>query len=184
MTWRRWLYGLAAVLTLNTVIGWFWYQNWREHRFDGQIRAAARRYHLDPALVKAVVWQESRFDERAVGAAKEIGLMQIRAPAAQEWAQAEKVLWFHPLLLYDPGANTQAGSWYLAKILKRYARTDNPVVYALADYNAGRGNVLRWIRAEAATNSAAFLERMDFPGTRKYIANITARQAYYQPQFR
>lgn len=180
---RWWLHGLAAILTLNSLIGWLWYDNWREHRYDRQILAAARRYQVEPALVKAVVWRESRFDAQAIGAAKEIGLMQIRGPAGQEWAQAEKIRWFHPLLLQDPSANTQAGTWYLAKMLKRYKRTDNPVVYALADYNAGRGNVLRWLQGAAATNSAAFLAQMDFPGTRQYIEAITERQGWYKTRF-
>jgi soluble lytic murein transglycosylase len=180
---RWWLHGLAVFITLDSLIGWFWYENWRDHRYDRQILSAARQYKVEPALVKAVVWKESRFNARALGAAKETGLMQIRAAAAQEWAKAEKIRWFHPLLLQDPAANTQAGAWYLAKMLKRYAQTDNPIVYALADYNAGRSNVLRWNRGIAATNSLAFLAQMDFPSTRQYIAAITERHAWYQTRF-
>ena len=44
--------------------------------------------------------------------------------------------------LYDPAKNTMAGSWYLRKLIGRYGNTDNPLAYALADYNAGRNNVL------------------------------------------
>ena len=83
----------------------------------------------------------------------------------------------------DPGTNTLAGTWYLGKLLRRYPRTDNPVPYALADYNAGRGHVLRWNTGAAATNSAAFLREMTFPGTRKYVEAVMHRREYYAAQF-
>ena len=66
------------------------------------------------------------------------------------------------------------GARYLGKLLKRYAHTDNPTVYALADYNAGRTHVLRWNKG-AATNSAAFLAQIDYPGTQHYVRSILER---------
>jgi soluble lytic murein transglycosylase len=147
---------------------------------DGHILAAARKYSVDPALVKAVVWRESRFDPRVRGEDGEIGLMQVGKLAATEWAEAEKRMFFHHGELFDPGKNTQAGTWYLGKMLRRYAHTDKPAVFALADYNAGRSNVLRWNKGAASTNSVAFLKRMDFPGTREYIRAILKRYERYK----
>jgi soluble lytic murein transglycosylase len=72
----------------------------------------------------------------------------------------------------------------LKKLLKRYARTDNPLPYALADYNAGRGNVLKWNSGSAATNSAAFVEQIGFPGTKDYVKAVMGRYAHYRPVFR
>jgi hypothetical protein len=54
---------------------------------------------------------------------------------------------------------------------------------ALADYNAGRSNVLRWNKGAASTNSALFLQQMDFPGTREYIRSILKRKPRYEGQF-
>jgi soluble lytic murein transglycosylase len=109
--------------------------------------------------------------------------MQIREAAAREWAQAEKLKAFSAEQRIDPVTNTLAGAWYLARLLRRYQRTDRPISYALADYNAGRSNVLRWIEGEAGTNSAAFLERMDFPGTRKYVLAVVERCEQYRSEF-
>ena len=55
--------------------------------------------------------------------------------------------------------------------------------YALADYNAGRGNVLRWNQGAAATNSQQFLAQMTFPGTRRYIETVAERRARYGDEF-
>jgi soluble lytic murein transglycosylase len=145
---RKWLPLVALVLVVDAIGGWLYYRWQREHSQDAVIRAAAARYAVDGALVKAVVWRESWFDPEARGKAGEIGLMQIREPAAREWAEAEHIAGFQHEHILDPGSNTLAGAWYLAKLLRRYPHTDDPVPYALADYNAGRGHVLRWNQGE------------------------------------
>jgi len=175
--------GLLIVLISGLVGCWLW-QRRVERSQDRPIAAAARRYQVEPALVKAVVWRESRFNPRARGQAEEIGLMQIREDAAREWADAEQVAGFEHTHCFDPGTNTLAGTWYLKKLLKRYIRTDNPAVYALADYNAGRGNVLKWCGGAASTNSTVFLEQIGFPGTREYVRSVLERYARYRSIFR
>jgi soluble lytic murein transglycosylase len=170
---------LAALLFF---FGWQWREHRLELRYDEEIQAASARYKIDPTLVKAVIWQESKFNAKAVGTSGEIGLMQIREVAAMEWADAEKMWNFDHKQLFDPASNIHAGAWYLSKLLKRYPQTDNPIPYALADYNAGRTHVLRWNKGAAATNSAVFLEQMDYPGTRKYAVNVMAKQKRYARQ--
>lgn len=181
---RKWLpLVLLVVLADAVALGWFLYVRWREHSQDTVIRAAAARYGVDGALVKAVVWRESWFDPAARGKAGEIGLMQIREPAAREWAETERIAGFQHEHILDPGSNTLAGAWYLAKLLRRYPHTDDPVPYALADYNAGRGHVLRWNQGAAATNSQQFLAQMTFPGTRRYIQTVVERRERYRDEF-
>ena len=180
---RNWLPLIAAVLVVDALGGWLYYRWQREHSQDTVIRAAAARYGVDGALVKAVVWRESWFDPAARGKAGEIGLMQIREPAAREWAETERIAGFQHEHILDPGSNTLAGAWYLAKLLRRYPHTDDPVPYALADYNAGRGHVLRWNQGAAATNSQQFLAQMTFPATRRYIQTVVEHRERYRDEF-
>jgi soluble lytic murein transglycosylase len=181
---RLHLWGLVALLLAATVpLAWWWRAWRREHSQDRPIYAAARRYGVDPALVKAVVWKESRFNPKARGQAGELGLMQLTDPAAQEWADAEHCYPLPESLLLEPATNTLAGTWYLRKMLRRYQLTDNPLPYALADYNAGRANVLKWTQGAAATNSAAFLEQIGFPGTKDYVLSIQQRRERYRRDF-
>jgi soluble lytic murein transglycosylase len=178
---RRRLYlVLIAFVLLDLILGLGWYLSWRRHHHhDAAIRAAARRYGVDPELVRAVVWRESSFDSQARGAKGELGLMQVREIPAEDWAVAEGIEPFDHRMCLDPRTNTLAGTWYLAKLIARYPNTDNPLVFALADYNAGRSYVLRWARGPAETNSEAFLAAMTFPGTRQYIRDILDR--YHHP---
>jgi soluble lytic murein transglycosylase len=163
---------------------YWWAAGWLERSQDVPIRTAAQRYGLPPALIKAVVWRESHFRPGARGRAGEIGLMQLQETAAQEWADSEGVAEFEHEHCLDPGTNTLAGAFYLRKLLRRYARMDNPVSYALADYNAGRGNVLKWLGGEAATNSAVFIDQIGFPSTRDYVKAVLKRYERYERVFR
>lgn len=179
---RKWWW--VGVIVLALLAGWV--DRWlvrREHSQDSHILAAARKYGLEPALVKAVVWRESSFNPRARGSKGEVGLMQISEIAAREWAAAEKLPSFRHAELFDPAKNTMAGSWYLAKVMRRYMNTDNPYRYALADYNAGRANVLQWINGAGSTNSEVFLKQIDYPGTRRYVRSILQRYGRYRAEF-
>ena len=181
---RRWLWLLILFLAGDALLMLWWWRSHLEHRYDNVIRSAAARYQLPPALVKAVIWRESRFQPHARGRAGELGLMQLTETAAQEWADATHRRRFVHADTLSPVINTEAGCYYLSKILKRYTQTDRPFVFALADYNAGRGNVLRWMKGPASTNSTAFLTQMDFPGTREYIRAILERHDHYRTEFR
>ena len=160
--------------------GWWLWQSRMEHSQDGPISAAAFRYGVPAALIKSVVWRESRFKPLARGRAGEIGLMQIQEDAAREWAEAEHIAGFDHEQCVDPRTNTLAGTWYLRKLLKRYTRADDPLPYALADYNAGRANVLKWNSGTAATNSVIFMSQIGFPSTRDYVESVMVRYARYR----
>ena len=172
---------IAAVFAAINVGGWWW---WRAHQLDHSqdevIIAAASIYDMDPALIKAVIWRESRFNPDARGAAGELGLMQIRDAAAGEWAAAEGIEPFHHSHLISAKSNVLAGTWYLKRAMGRYQDTDDPVAYGLAEYNAGRSNVLKWNNDQAATNSAAFVEAIGFPSTKDYVTAIQARREKYR----
>ena len=93
---------------------------------DALIAAAAARHGVDPLLVKAVIWQESRFQPEKLGAHGERGLMQVTEPAAQDWVQALGVETFVPEDLLDPKTNIEVGTWYLAQALKHWSRQEVP----------------------------------------------------------
>ena len=177
---RRRAIFLFGLLAAGVALFYFWHEKRLEKKFSPQIHAAAARFEVDPMLVKAVVWRESRFNPNARGTRGEIGLMQIQEIAAQEWADAEHDTNFIHAQCFDPGTNTLAATFYLARLLKRYTKTDDAVPYALADYNAGRGNVLKWNTGAAATNSAAFIAQIGFPGTRNYVQSVMRRRAIYR----
>lgn len=104
---------------------------------------AATRFGLDPALIQAVIRVESGGNPAAVGAAGEIGLMQITEPVyaqavsagvvdAEPWYDRWNPLTDHPLL--DPRTNIHVGAWYLASLIRQYGSVER----GLSAYNSGR----------------------------------------------
>jgi len=98
----------------------------------------ARRHHLDPRLVLAVVHVESRYDTYAVSDKAAMGLMQI-LPSTGEWLAGQVgVEWQGPQTLFDPIANVRLGVAYLRMLLDRY---DGNLSAALVAYNWGPAHV-------------------------------------------
>lgn len=156
---------------------------WRYKKYDDLIRQAAARYGVAPELIKAVIWRESQFQPNKVGAQGERGLMQITENAATDWARAEKIQTFVSTDLFDPKVNIQAGTWYLNRALTHWSAKDNPLPFALAEYNAGRSRVRRWVQDSGMGDTAGagdLQAAMDFPTTKSYIATIIARYDFYK----
>src|SRR3954466_3198813 len=103
----------------------------RFQQYDRLITAVATEHHLDPMLVKAVVWRESRFDPQKVGTAGERGLMQVSEKAASEWAAENKIANFQADDLFDAKTNLEAGAWYLRRAMERWSAQTDPVPFAL-----------------------------------------------------
>src|SRR5437773_4009510 len=111
-----------AYLAVVSVDPFYTFYEWmspaRFQQYDRLIRTVAVEHHLDPLLVKAVVWRESRFDPRKYGSHGERGLMQVTEKAANEWARANRNNNFHVDQLVDPRRNLEAGTWYLHRAVR------------------------------------------------------------------
>ena len=163
-------------------VAYEWISPARFRQYDRLIRSVAVKHDLDPMLVKAVVWRESRFDPRKYGTAGERGLMQVSEKAADEWARENKIDNFRVEELFDPRKNLEAGTWYLQRALKRWEEEADPLPFALAEYNAGASRAQRWAGATSGqpvpTNE--FLRNIDFPQTRNYVDSIIDRYHFYR----
>jgi peptidoglycan lytic transglycosylase len=138
------------------------------------IRQQAREKNLDPALVAAVIYAESRFrvQESNAGA---IGLMQITPKTAHYIERLSGGTTFVTSDLIDPQINISYGCFYLRHLLDRY---DQNEVAALAAYNAGTTNVDTW------GGSALTLDRIHFQETRAYVEEVISKRDDYASSYR
>jgi soluble lytic murein transglycosylase len=141
-------------------------------RHDDIIRQQAADKDLDPALIAAVIYAESRFRDQTSHAGAR-GLMQLTPKTAEEIAQRSGGTAFVPADLATPQVNIAYGSWYLRWLLERYG--DNEVL-AIAAYNAGTGNVDRWIVRDPGMTAG----EIPFPETRAYVAKVLDARRDYQ----
>jgi soluble lytic murein transglycosylase len=177
-------FGYLALRSGDALYSFYeWVSPARFQQYDKLILSVAAEHQLDPMLVKAVVWRESRFDRLKYGTAGERGLMQVSERAANEWAHEHKIGNFNFEQLFDPRTNLDAGSWYLRRALEHWQNETDPLPYALAEYNAGASRVQRWVGADG-TSTSEFLGNIDFPTTRNYIESILNRYAFYKKRGR
>jgi soluble lytic murein transglycosylase len=147
--------------------GW-WGRLWYPLRYEQIVKGHAQHYRLDPALLAAVIYQESKFRSDAKSSAGAIGLMQLQPETAKGIAIRTGGSRFELQDLYDPEINVRYGSWYLRHLLDKYGGNERR---ALAAYNAGQQNVDRW-RARG--------EDIQFPETRAYVARIERLKGIYR----
>jgi soluble lytic murein transglycosylase-like protein len=142
-----------------------WLSPARFHRYDRLIRGVALEHHLDPMLVKAVVWRESRFDPKKRGTHGERGLMQVSERAANEWARETKIAGFDPDQLFEPKTNLEAGTWYLHRAMQHWEHQSDP--FRLPWRSTTPGPVAPSVGVAAAVlrryRSASFLKRSTSP---------------------
>ena len=170
----------AGVLLATLVLQQFRLRYWmRENRFDTIILEASAEYGVDPNLIKAVILRESKFDPQTIGTVGEKGLMQVTDTVGSEWARANKIDAFAPVKLFEPHINIRAGTWYLGKALGNWETAADPVPLALAEYNAGRKNVLRWMDEKSLRDTDHFMGRIGFPSTQSYVKTIVSQRRYY-----
>ena len=143
------------------------------------IRQQAEAKNVDPSLVAAVIYTESKFRDQTSHAGAR-GLMQITPETARYIARLSGGTAFEQGDLATPQVNNSYGVYYLRYLLRQYG--DNKVL-ALAAYNGGEGNVSRWI-AEAAMSERAFrIDQIPFVETREYVGRVLEAQADYRKKY-
>jgi soluble lytic murein transglycosylase len=141
---------------------------------DDIIRQQADEKNLDPAMIAAVIYAESRFRDGQTSEAGARGLMQITPDTARVIERLSGGTTFVTSDLADPEINIRYGSYYLRYLLDRY---DDNEVAALAAYHAGSGNVDRWGGADLTESD------IGFPDTRAYVGEVLDKQQDYRDQY-
>jgi soluble lytic murein transglycosylase len=148
-----------------------WFQRVRYPlKYEQIVRGHARNYQLDPALLAAVIYQESKFRPDAKSSSGAIGLMQLQPETAKGIAIRTGGSRFQTSDLYVPELNVRYGSWYLRHLLDKYG--DEKL--ALAAYNAGQRNVDEW-RAEG--------KEIQFSETREYVDRVEHLKGVYHDAY-
>jgi soluble lytic murein transglycosylase len=148
-------------------------------RHEDIIRQQARDKDLDPALIAAVIYQESKFRDQTSHAGAR-GLMQITPQTAEFIAKRSGGTAFSQEDLATPQINISYGSYYLRYLLDRY---DDDTQLALAAYNAGETNVDRWVREAGGPEDFDRGDDIPFPETRHYVDNVLELRGDYRRKY-
>lgn len=139
------------------------------------IREQAKQKQLDPALIAAVIYAETKFVSRESSAGAE-GLMQILPSTAEFLAKRSGGTEFSTEDLAHPAVNIAYGSYYLRYLIDHYGGEELP---AIAAYNAGLTNVDRWVAKAREEGRSLSADEIPFPETRDYVKRVLSAEAAY-----
>ena len=142
--------------------------------FRALVKRAKERFGVDPALIYAVMRQESLFDTKAVSTSNAKGLMQLIDSTAN-WMAERIGLQYEDI--FNPEVNITLGTAYL-KFLMDYWKGD--LTKVIASYNAGQGAVSKW---KDYDDDFIFIETIPYEETRKYVKRVLWFYYIYSEKF-
>lgn len=148
------------------------------------IKKYSDEFNVDPYLIAAIINVESKYDKNAISKKDARGLMQI-SPITGKWASEElNIDDFDVEDLFDPELNIMIGCWYLSILSQEF---DNNLPLMLAAYNAGSGNVVKWLQDEKYSDDGESLKDIPFAETKDYVKkvqrNISIYRVLYEDEF-
>jgi soluble lytic murein transglycosylase len=133
--------------------------------------------NFEPAFILAVIHAESTFRPHAVSRRGAMGLMQVMEETGEWVAQMMGIQDYETDMLFIPEYNIAIGSYFLNWLWHYY---DGDVTLILSGYNAGIGNVNRWLQDERFSPDGKTLSYIPFPETRTYIERVKRRTQVYE----
>jgi len=144
--------------------------------FGDLLKTKAGEEGLDPALVAAIICQESTFDAGAVSRAGARGLMQVIPTTGRLLARNLGVP-YRSTALHNPETSLDFGTRYLRQMLDRFGGREER---ALAAYNAGPHRVDAWTASQPDIAAEEFIESIPFTETRNYVMIILGAREQYR----
>ncbi|PYG89795.1 soluble lytic murein transglycosylase [Ruminiclostridium sufflavum DSM 19573] len=146
-------------------------------KYSQYVERYSDEYGLDRNLVYSIIKAESGFNPNAVSVRNAKGLMQIMDSTGEWAAEKMNIENFESGMLLEPETNIRIGCWYIARLLNQY---DSNVELALTAYNAGSGNVSKWLKNTDISSNGKTLDRIPFEETENYVKKIKRYNYVYK----
>ena len=138
----------------------------------------SKEYGVDPFLTAGLIRQESEFDARVISHSNAYGLMQLLPGTGRELGVRLGVARVGTAELFNPQVNVRLGTFYVKNLLGMFG---NEMERTLASYNAGMGNVKKWLTgAPVYREPAEWVETIPFNETRGYVQSVMRNADFYR----
>ncbi len=173
---------MVILLALTLFLCFDYRSTLNDTSFAREIETVAKKYDLDPDFVRAVIYQESRFNQWKRGSKGEYGLMQVlpgKNGAVAEWSRIHHRMLISDSELFDVSLNLEIGCWYLSKGLQKYKNYRCAKELALIYYNSGPSRAEAW---KPKTLDGDVVENIQIRSTKAYVTQIMAKYRQYKQQ--
>lgn len=148
-------------------------------KYSETIERVAGEYQISAALVASIANAESGFNENAVSKKGAVGIMQIM-PETARWLADKMHIEFSEDMLKDAEFNIQMGAFYISYLKEIFS--NQKVV--LCAYNAGIGNVKKWLKDDRYSNDGQSLKEIPFKETKNYVNRVLKNNYYYKKKYK
>ncbi len=170
---------VGAIVGIIVLVTLFFYRFPLDYK--DLIKTYSKEYSLDPYLVAAIIKVESGFNKDAISNKDARGLMQIGKQTGQWASEVLRIPDYNEDSLFEPRTNIRIGTWYLNNLYKEFGGNLDLV---LAAYNAGSGNVTKWLQSEECSLDGETLCYIPFGETRDYLDKVKASYDIYKKVYR
>jgi soluble lytic murein transglycosylase len=146
-------------------------------KYSDYVEKYSEEYGLNKNLVYSIIKAESGFNPKAISPRNAKGLMQIMDTTGEWAAEKIKIEDFESSMLLKPETNIRIGCWYISKLINQY---DQNIDLALSAYNAGSGNVAKWLKDADISSDGVTLDRIPFKETENYVKKIKRYNYIYK----
>ena len=137
--------------------------------YSEYVEKYAKEYGVDENLIYSIIKNESKYDANAVSSSEAKGLMQIMDNTVKDIVNGIEELEYNTINIFDPETNIHLGTNYISELLRKY---NNVVPIAVAAYNAGIGNVDKWIENGTIKEDGSNIENIPFKETNIYVRKV------------
>lgn len=148
-------------------------------KFEEYVNKYSQEYEIDPLLIYAIIKTESNFNEKSVSVSGAVGLMQLMDSTAKEMAENAQMEYIITDL-YNPEINIKLGTNYFYELQDYYKSTN----LAIAAYNAGIGNVAKWIESGIIEKDGSNIEEVPFKETNNYVRKVLRNYNIYKELYK
>lgn len=175
------LIGFVTFIFLIAIMGLVFLTTNYPIGYKSMILEYSKEYNLDPYLVASIINVESKFDKDAISQKDARGLMQI-SPSTGKWAsEVLEIENYNEDILFDPDTNIRIGTWFLSTLFKEF---DGNLDLVLAAYNAGSGNVNKWLSDEKYIDDKNNLAIIPFKETEDYLVRVNKSYKIYSTVYK
>lgn len=146
------------------------------YKYKDVVDEYSKEYNLNPLFVLSIIKAESKFDPDAHSHKDAYGLMQITEDTGKWIADQMGIQNFSGDMLYDENLNIKMGCWYLKNLYEEFGDRD----LVISAYNAGRGNVQKWLKDHNYSKNGKDIHNIPFPETENYVKKVNLYYKIYK----
>lgn len=168
------LFIAAAAVSNYNLDFWTIRRNFEPIKYQKHINYYSQKFSINPDLLAALIYVESRFEASSKSNQGAVGLMQLMPSTAMWVARKLEKKDFELDDLYDPKTNIELGSWYFSYLRKKF---NGDLIKTLAAYNAGEGNVNNWLKND--WNGKITVD-LPYGETDNFVKRVISTRDHYQ----